>query len=203
MSLPPARGAVPIPLSLAIVCSVFPPGEQARALGVWAAVSAIGLGVGPLVGGGLVDLDWRLIFWINLPISALGFAIVLLAAPESTDPGSGRRIDAAGLLALAAGLTAVVLALVQARVWSAPMIAALGLFGLASLYGFWRIEHRSPDPIVDFSLFRNGPPVRPGSWSPSARLARSSPGASSATQTTLCPSHTLGIGIFICNRTPK
>jgi MFS family permease len=144
-------------LSLAIVCNAFPAEQQARALGIWAAVSALALGAGPLVGGGLVDIDWRLIFWINLPISALGIAITLLAAPESTDPGSGRRIDAAGLLALAAGLTAVVLALVQARVWSAQAIAALGLFGLASLYGFWRIEHRSPDPIVDFSLFRNGP----------------------------------------------
>lgn len=151
-------GAAPmLPLSLAIVCNAFPAGEQARALGIWAGISALALGIGPLAGGLLVDLDWRLIFWINLPIAALGIAITALAAPESTDPGSGRRVDLAGLAALGIGLTAIVLALVQAQVFAAAAIAALALFGLLCLYAFWRIEHRSPDPIVDFWLFRNGP----------------------------------------------
>jgi EmrB/QacA subfamily drug resistance transporter len=151
-------GAAPmLPLSLAIVCNAFPAGEQARALGIWAGISALALGIGPLAGGALVDVDWRLIFWINLPIAALGVAITALAAPESTDPGSGRRIDLAGLAALAVGLTAVVLALVQARVWGGAAILALALLGLACLYWFWRTEHRVAEPIVDFSLFRNGP----------------------------------------------
>lgn len=151
-------GAAPmLPLSLAIVCNAFPAGEQARALGIWAGISAVALGIGPLAGGALVDLDWRLIFWINLPIAALGVAITALAAPESTDPGSGRRVDLPGLLALAVGLTAVVLALVQSREWSGGVTIALALLGLACLYGFWRIEHRVSEPIVDFSLFRNGP----------------------------------------------
>ncbi len=151
-------GAAPmLPLSLAIVCNAFPAEQQARALGVWAGISALALGIGPLAGGALVDLDWRLIFWINLPIALVGIAIVWLAAPESTDPGSGRRIDLPGLATLAVGLTAVVLALIQARVWGAAPIAALAVLGAASLYGFWQIEHRSPEPIVDFALFRNGP----------------------------------------------
>ncbi len=151
-------GAAPmLPLSLAIVCNAFPAGEQARALGIWAGISAVALGVGPLAGGALVDLDWRLIFWINLPIALAGIAITALAAPESTDPGAGRRIDLAGLVTLGAGLTAVVLALVQARVWGAAAIVAVALFGLLSLYAFWRIEHRVAEPIVDFSLFRSGP----------------------------------------------
>jgi EmrB/QacA subfamily drug resistance transporter len=151
-------GAAPmLPLSLAIVCNAFPAEQQARALGIWAGISALALGIGPLAGGGLVDLDWRLIFWINLPIAAIGIAITTVAASESTDPGSGRRIDLAGLATLAAGLTAIVLALIQARVWGAAAIAALALSGLLCLYAFWRIEHRVDDPIVDFSLFRNGP----------------------------------------------
>ena len=151
-------GAAPmLPLSLAIVCNAFPAGQQARALGIWAGISAVALGIGPLAGGLLVDLDWRLIFWINLPIAALGIAITALAAPESSDPGSGQRVDLAGLVTLGAGLTAIVLALVQARVWGAGAIVAFVLFGLACLYGFWRIEHRVAEPIVDFSLFRNGP----------------------------------------------
>ncbi|HKI66222.1 MAG TPA: MFS transporter [Solirubrobacterales bacterium] len=151
-------GAAPmLPLSLAIVCNAFPAGEQARALGIWAGISAIALGIGPLAGGALVDIDWRLIFWINLPIALAGIAIMWAAAPESTDPGSGRRIDVPGLVALALGLTAVVLALVQADQWSGGAVAACGIAGLASLYAFWRIEHRVAGPIVDFSLFRNGP----------------------------------------------
>jgi EmrB/QacA subfamily drug resistance transporter len=151
-------GAAPmLPLSLAIVCNVFPAGEQARALGIWAGISAVALGIGPLAGGALVDLDWRLIFWINLPIAAIGIAITALAAPESRDPGSGRRVDLPGLAALGTGLTAAVLALVQARVWGADVTIALALLGAVCLYAFWRIEHRVVEPIVDFSLFRNGP----------------------------------------------
>ena len=60
--------AAMLPLSLAIVCDAFPAEQQARALGIWAAISALALAIGPLVGGLLVDVDWRLIFWINVPV---------------------------------------------------------------------------------------------------------------------------------------
>ncbi len=151
-------GAAPmLPLSLAIVCNVFPQGEQARALGIWAGVSALALAIGPLAGGALVEIDWRVIFWINLPVAVIAIAITALAAPESTDPGSGRRIDLPGLLMLSAGLTAVVLALVQSRTWGGPTTAAFAAAGLISLAAFWVVEHRVRGPIVDFALFRNGP----------------------------------------------
>ncbi len=149
-------GAAPmLPLSLALVCNVFPSEEQPRALGIWAAVSAIALAVGPLAGGLLIELDWRVIFWINLPVCALGIAITLAAAPESSDPGAGTRIDWTGLALLSVGLTAVVLALVQSQAWSAA--ALLGPAGLGLLAAFWATEHRVREPIVDFDLFRNGP----------------------------------------------
>jgi EmrB/QacA subfamily drug resistance transporter len=151
-------GAAPmLPLSLAIVCNAFPKEEQARALGIWAGISAVALAVGPLAGGALVEVDWRVIFWINLPVAAIAIVVTALAAPESTDPGSGRKVDLPGLLTLSVGLTALVLALVQAQVWSSAATVALALLGVASLYGFWRTEHRSAEPIVDFALFRNGP----------------------------------------------
>ncbi len=130
-------GAAPmLPLSLAIVCNAFPAEQQARALGVWAGISALALAIGPLAGGALVELDWRAIFWVNVPVAAVGVAIVAVAAPESTDPGAGHRVDLPGLAALSVGLTAAVLALIQARVWSAAAIAALATFSLVCLYGF-------------------------------------------------------------------
>jgi EmrB/QacA subfamily drug resistance transporter len=151
-------GAAPmLPLSLAIVCNAFPAGEQARALGIWAAISALALAIGPLAGGALVEIDWRVIFWINLPVAAIGIWVTAVAAPESTDPGAGRRVDLPGLLALSVGLTAVVLALVQSRSWGDEVTLALAVGGLLALFAFWRIEHRSREPIVDFALFRNGP----------------------------------------------
>ncbi len=151
-------GAAPmLPLSLALVVNVFPPAEVPRALGIWAGVSALALAIGPLAGGLLIELDWRVIFWINLPVVALGALITLRSAPESTDPGAGRRVDWAGLAALSVGLTAVVLALVQSRAWSAGILVVLALGGVAALAGFWRVEHRVRAPIVEFDLFRNGP----------------------------------------------
>jgi EmrB/QacA subfamily drug resistance transporter len=151
-------GAAPmLTLSLALVCNAFSDDDQARALGIWAAVSAVALAIGPLAGGLLIELDWRVIFWMNLPVAAIGIAIVALVAPESTDPGAGARIDWAGLAMLSVGITAVVLALVQSRAWGAVPTAALTLLGLLSLLGFWRVEHRVREPIVDFELFRNRP----------------------------------------------
>jgi EmrB/QacA subfamily drug resistance transporter len=151
-------GAAPmLSLSLAIVCNAFPKDEQPRALGIWAAVSAIALAIGPVVGGALIALDWRLIFWINLPVIFAGIAIVLASAPESTDPQAGRRIDLAGLLALTVGLGALVLAMIQSREWPAGLTAALAVLGVVALAAFAWIERRVRNPIVELSLFRNGP----------------------------------------------
>jgi EmrB/QacA subfamily drug resistance transporter len=151
-------GAAPcVGLSLALVANVFPPEERAKALGIWAAVSAIALAIGPLVGGVLIEVDWRVIFWLNLPVAAVGVFITARAAPESTDPSAGQRIDWPGLAALTVGLTAVVLALIQSRAWSGGTVVALAVVGIGALWVFWRIEHRVNDPIVEFALFRNGP----------------------------------------------
>ena len=147
-----------LPLSLAIVCNAFPAEEQARALGIWAAVSALALAIGPLAGGALIEVDWRVIFWINLPVAALGIAITAVAAPESTDPGAGTRIDFAGPGRAQVGLTAVVLALVQSEAWGARRDRRPRRGRARSPCSpSGAIEHRVGEPIVDFALFRNGP----------------------------------------------
>jgi EmrB/QacA subfamily drug resistance transporter len=154
-----AGGSAMLGLSLAIVCDAFPGARQAQALGIWAAVSAIALAIGPLVGGALIAVDWRLIFWINLPVCLAGFVVTLVAAKESRDETAGHRIDVPGLLSLSAGLTAIVLALVEAKTWGWESNRTIGLLvgGVAALWAFWVIEHRVRQPIVEFPLFRNGP----------------------------------------------
>jgi EmrB/QacA subfamily drug resistance transporter len=144
--------------SLALVTSVFEPSDRARALGIWAAVSSLALALGPLLGGAVVEFaSWRWLFWINLPLVAVGIAIVAAATPESRDETAPRRFDVVGLIAVAVGLTGVVLALVQMKQWSSlAVLCALG-GGLLALAIFWVVEHRVENPIVDFSLFRNGP----------------------------------------------
>jgi EmrB/QacA subfamily drug resistance transporter len=151
--------AAMLPLSLAIVSDAFSARQQPRALGIWAAVSAMALAIGPLIGGALVDVDWRLIFWINVPILGLGVAIMLVAVRETHDETATHRLDLAGLVVLAAGLTALVLPLVESSEWglgSARSLIILAV-GAALMGAFWLIEHRVGQPIVEFPLFRNGP----------------------------------------------
>ena len=85
-------GAALLSLSLALTANAFPPEGRARALGIWAAVSAIALAIGPLVGGALIELaSWRWIFFINVPVIALGVAILL-----DTRMGVARPVRLAG-----------------------------------------------------------------------------------------------------------
>jgi EmrB/QacA subfamily drug resistance transporter len=152
-------GALLLPLSLAIVCDAFTAEQQPRALGIWAAISALALGIGPLIGGLLVDLDWRLIFWINVPVLAVGVWVMLIAVRETRDESAAHTLDIPGLVVLAAALTALVLPLAEAANWSLSSSQSIALLvGSGVLLGvFWLVEHRARQPIVDFSLFRNGP----------------------------------------------
>ena len=151
--------AAMLPLSLALVTHVFPKPEQQRAIGIWTGVSAIALGIGPLIGGLLSDIDWRLIFIVNIPIVVLSAAIVRAAALEIRDETSEPKIDWVGLVLLTFGLTTAVFALVNADDWGWISAGTLGLLaaGLASLVAFWLVEHRVGNPIVEFDLFRNRP----------------------------------------------
>jgi EmrB/QacA subfamily drug resistance transporter len=151
-------GAALLSLSLALTAHAFPGDQQARALGIWAAVSAVALAIGPLVGGALIEAaSWRWIFFMNVPIAVAGIAVLLLRGAESRDPDAASRVDVAGAAVLAIGLTACVLALVEADEWPAAALLALAAVGAAALFGFWKLEHRRTNPLVDFSLFRNRP----------------------------------------------
>jgi EmrB/QacA subfamily drug resistance transporter len=152
-------GSALLALSLALTTDVFDRAALPRALGIWAAVSALALALGPLVGGVLIEAaSWRWIFFINVPVAVAGSAILLVRGRESRDP-SASGVDLAGVAVLGAGLTAIVFALVQADEWGWGSVRTLGLLaaGAVVLAGFWRLEHRVSAPLVDFSLFRNAP----------------------------------------------
>jgi EmrB/QacA subfamily drug resistance transporter len=155
-------GAALLGLSLAIVSSVFEAGERPRALGIWAGVSAVGLGLGPLLGGALVEaVSWRWLFWVNLPFCLLGAVLVLASTAEQRDESAARRIDIFGVITVGLGLAAIVTALVEGKAWGPTSPATLGVFavGVGLLVGFWLIEHSVRSPLVEFDLFRNGPYV--------------------------------------------
>jgi EmrB/QacA subfamily drug resistance transporter len=155
-----AGGAAMLALSLAVATVAFPDEGRARAIGIWAAVSSLALAVGPLVGGVVVEVaSWRWLFWLNLPLVAIALILVAVAMPESRDEGAGRRVDLPGLVTLSAGLTLVVLALVQGKAWgwTSPDTLVSLLAGLILLGLFVAAERRARDPIVELGLFRSGP----------------------------------------------
>jgi EmrB/QacA subfamily drug resistance transporter len=150
-------GAAMFALSLAIASNAFPPEKQPTAVGIWAAISSIALGVGPLLGGILVEgVGWRWIFWTYLPFCLAAVVILRLTVDDSGDRQPDQTIDVPGLVTVTAGLGLVVLALVEFEVWGAAAILPL-VAGLALLGAFWVIEHRVKNPLVDFGLFRNRP----------------------------------------------
>jgi EmrB/QacA subfamily drug resistance transporter len=147
-----------MPATLSIITQAFPAEQRGTAIGTWAGVSALALAIGPVIGGLLTqDVSWRAIFFINPPIAVGAVAVTLFAARESRDDTVGRGVDLAGITTLTAGLTALVLALVESNSWHWGSTRIVGLFVVAmvALAAFVVIERRRRTPMLDFSLFRS------------------------------------------------
>ena len=124
--------ALVTPTTLAIISATFTEGRQrAAAVGIWSAVGALALAVGPLLGGVLSQyLSWGWIFFINVPVGLATLALAAFAIRESREPSSPRRIDIPGVITSAIALFALTFALIegQDRGWTSPVI-----LGVASL----------------------------------------------------------------------
>ena len=149
-------GAAILPLSLTLLAAAVPPARRAMAIGVWGGVAGLGVALGPLIGGAVVEgISWQAIFWVNVPVAAVAVPLVLRALPESY----GRRepLDVLGLLLGGSGVLAGVWAITRANDhgWtSAPVLTGL-LAGAALLVAFlWRQAH-APHPLVPLRLFRS------------------------------------------------
>jgi EmrB/QacA subfamily drug resistance transporter len=147
-----------MPGTLSIISNAFPPAERGRAIGTWAGVSALALAIGPVVGGFLVEnVSWQSIFFLNVPVAVGAVVVTLFATHESRDETAPPTVDIPGVAAITIGLSALVLALVEANSWGWGSARIVGLFVTAAvaLVGFVVIELRSRYPMVDFSFFRS------------------------------------------------
>ena len=150
-------GAAILPSTLSIISTVFEPRERARAIGVWAGAVGLGVAVGPVVGGALLErFWWGSVFLINVPIVLAGIAAILVLVPESRDPRPG-RVDLAGVLLSIAGLTALVYGIIDGGEHGFGTVRAWGslLAAGALLVAFILVERRVAYPALDIRLFRN------------------------------------------------
>src|ERR1035441_539495 len=152
-----AGAGLMVPASLSLLLACVPAAARGRAIGTWSALGALGAALGPVIGGSLVQVSWRWVFWINLPV---GLVAVLLAArviPESKDDHVRGRPDLLGAALLAAAVGLLALALVKAPNWgwgSAGLIALL----IASLpWGAAMVARskRHHSPVIELGLLRS------------------------------------------------
>lgn len=144
------------PAALSLVTTIFPEGPaRQRALTAWAAVAASGAAFGVLLGGALTELDWRAIFYVNVPIGLVVGLGVWRTIPARSARAQG-VIDFGGALLVCASLVALIYALVEAPSAGWASTQTLGLLGLVAvgLTAFVLVEHRVEEPLVRLSLLR-------------------------------------------------
>jgi len=150
-----AGAAAVMPLSLTLLAGAVPAARRAMAIGIWGAVSGLGVALGPVVGGAVVDgISWEAIFWINVPVAVVAVPLVLRALPEST--GRRGRLDLLGLALAGVGVLSAVWAIVRGNDdgWgSAPVVGGLVLGGLL-LVAFVVRQARTDHPLVPLRMFR-------------------------------------------------
>jgi EmrB/QacA subfamily drug resistance transporter len=161
-----AGAAVLMPLTLSILPAMFPAEERARAVAVLTASVAVGLPLGPLVGGWLLaHFWWGSVFLINVPVVGLALAGTVLLVPESADPRTP-RLDLAGAVLSGLAIAGLVYGIIQvpADGWSDPVVLLSLTVGVLALIGFLAWQRRAAEPLVDLALFAN----RRFTWSTAA-----------------------------------
>src|SRR5256714_520857 len=151
-----AGGAIIAPLSLTLLADAVPAGRRGLALGAWSGVSGLGVALGPVVGGAVVDgFDWTWIFWINVPV---GLALLAPAARRLRESrGPAGRLDVGGLLLAAGGLLGLTYGAGQAGSygWGSPYVLGFLAAGFALLGAFVAWERRAATPMLPLRFFRS------------------------------------------------
>jgi MFS transporter, DHA2 family, methylenomycin A resistance protein len=147
-----------LPTSLAIINHAFADSdERTKAIGFWAALGSLALVAGPLAGGVLVDsIDWRAIFWLNVPLVVIALALTIGLVEESSDPVE-RSIDVRGQLFAIGLLAGLVFFLIEGgRLgWAVPPVVSALVVAVVSAVVFVRTELRRRDPMLQLGYFEN------------------------------------------------
>jgi len=150
-------GALIMAISPAMLTSAFPANERGRALGLNAVIVALGVSVGPTLGGIITEhFTWRWIFYVNVPLGIIGFIATLRVLTERMHRGQQGRFDPLGAVFLAIGLVALTLGLSfgQEWGWNSPLLIGTLVVSVLALTIMVIVEHRVSHPIIDFSLLR-------------------------------------------------
>jgi len=150
-------GAFIMPATLSILTNVFPAEERGRAIGVWAGISAVGIAVGPVTGGFLLQhFWWGSVFLVNIPFVVATLVAAARLVRESSDPATP-PLDRKGALLSVAALTALLWAIIEApsRGWESPAIVASFAAAAVLAAGFAVVELRAKHPMFDIRLFAN------------------------------------------------
>jgi EmrB/QacA subfamily drug resistance transporter len=146
--------AAVMPLSLTLLSAAVPASKRSAAIGIWGGISGLGVAVGPVVGGAVVDgLNWQWIFWLNVPIGVLAIPFAARVLTESF--GGSRRLDLLGLVLSAASVLSIVWGVVHGSDdgWtSGPVLGSL-IGGVALLAAFVVWESRTSSPMLPLRLF--------------------------------------------------
>jgi EmrB/QacA subfamily drug resistance transporter len=149
-------GAVVTPLTLTILSDAVPAERRGLALGLWGGISGLGVAIGPLVGGAVVQgLSWQWIFWLNVPIGLAVIPLGLSRLRESHGPAA--RLDVTGVGLVTGAALGIVWGLVRAnsRGWTSPEIVAALAAGVVLLVAFVAWERRAREPMLPMHYFRN------------------------------------------------
>jgi EmrB/QacA subfamily drug resistance transporter len=148
--------ALVTPLTLTLLAEAFPPDQRGLALGVWSAISGIGVAAGPLVGGFLTQAaSWHLIFWVNVPI---GLALIPLAGARLVESrGPVKHLDLPGLALVSTGLFGLVFGLVRSQSlgWGSTEVLISLAVGAALVAAFIVQELRTDEPMLPMEFFAN------------------------------------------------
>ncbi len=151
-------GALLVPGSLAIISASFDEEKRGQAIGTWSAFTAITAGVGPVIGGWLVEhISWRAVFFINVPLALGVLAISFLHVPESRDDDGSKRLDWLGAGLATLGLGTLVYALIESSRlgFGHPLVLVTLIAGALSLMAFLMVEARSQNPMLPLTLFHS------------------------------------------------
>ena len=148
--------AAVMPLSLALLTGAVPASRRPLAIGIWGGVSGLGVAVGPLVGGAIMEgWNWQAIFWINIPVAIVAIPLALLVLRN--DFGARSRIDIPGAVLAASGVLALVHAIVRGNDdgWDSLGVILELVLGTVLLVAFVIWQMRAKAPLVPLRLFRD------------------------------------------------